>query len=804
MIRRIALGALAALVAIAVFWFAPEYAKAQVKGAGILGGAFNLVASAGFLYLLLYALYRILAGFLALAGFFLDNAFEWNIAWSPTTFSVVTDGWTMMRDLANGLFILIVLWIAITIIFDLENLGGKKLLIRVIVVALLINFSLTMVSTVFAFGNALARPFYNAMRDEKGRGVAGRIIQNSFIHQVAGGIAEKGDLQAFEDALKKQQEQTQQGQLQPLGPSSSKFASIWKTLGAPQDAQAGFIIPLIVWAGIPAAIALSEYIFGAVTGGAEVAFHGMISLAIADVLYLLVMLAMLTAAILLMLRLAAMMFLSILAPVAFIGLLIPRYGEQIWTRWIGYLFNWAFLAPVFYFLLYISLLFLQQMSGALSLEVLNINFSGNLLKMVNLVLFLVFLWTAVIVSKRMGGAIADTALAFGKRAAGFGLGVVTGGAARLALPAAGRFATTANKFINRIPLLRTTLGRGVPAYGLRRVAATARQQVIERQQRFDGMTSKEIQQGIASGAFRSSVDVAAASLVLQKRKDLAPLTGVQGYGDTQQRRAADTIKELGLDFNAFLRANPTIAQAKDFNPGDIRTEIEQGRAANEQEAAWRLAWKNVRAHDLESMDLGIFSDKGIIERRPDGTEIMKGDRMKEMFLEFARGEHFTRLGRINTSVASDIQEYLENTARGQELWSAFDDKKKEYFTSNAARELAWRRPTYAQGSGTMAGGGGTTPTGGGSSPVIEPRPVQNSRVNRDYTMQLEARGGMPANHTWRIDPRTPLPPDLRLNEQTGMISGRPTAVGPYAFYAQLLDPSGSPVATRLFTIDVER
>lgn len=72
--------------------------------------------------------------------------------------SFVTDGWRIMRDIANILFIFILVFVAIGTILGQDN---KKLIARVILVALIINFSLFLTKIVVDFGNITARFFYN-------------------------------------------------------------------------------------------------------------------------------------------------------------------------------------------------------------------------------------------------------------------------------------------------------------------------------------------------------------------------------------------------------------------------------------------------------------------------------------------------------------------------------------------------------------------------------------------------------------------------------------------------------------------
>jgi hypothetical protein len=78
------------------------------------------------------------------------------------SFDFVEEGWTITRDISNIFFIFSLLMIAISIILGVSFVGNpKKLLINVIVVALLINFSLFFTGVIIDASNLLAKSFYN-------------------------------------------------------------------------------------------------------------------------------------------------------------------------------------------------------------------------------------------------------------------------------------------------------------------------------------------------------------------------------------------------------------------------------------------------------------------------------------------------------------------------------------------------------------------------------------------------------------------------------------------------------------------
>ncbi len=82
----------------------------------------------------------------------------------------ISKGWGAVRDVANILFIIILLYIAIETVLGLNAAHNKRLIAMVIVVALVINFSLFATQLVIDSTNILAKVFYNGMNSVNAEG----------------------------------------------------------------------------------------------------------------------------------------------------------------------------------------------------------------------------------------------------------------------------------------------------------------------------------------------------------------------------------------------------------------------------------------------------------------------------------------------------------------------------------------------------------------------------------------------------------------------------------------------------------
>lgn len=435
-----------------------------IKGVGttpllIIGGALWVIRS-------------ILSYILDGVGALLDQMLFANTNFNPANMPAIQLGWAVVRDLANSLFILLILWIAFTIIFNREEWGGKNLLIRVIVVALLINFSLVFVTAVFGFTNLLADVFSkNLPRDSRGALVVSGFLVDKLKIMTLFQQPTTNEIRQLTEAEKNNNfgySTTKEGKpinytYNNTGFKNTLLASIGVQTTHAEGAGGA---ALGAAGGFATGCALGLFAFGvgcAVTGtigalaGALLGYSSFdaYTLAVREgitaVFLLLTATAFLLAGMFLLFRLIAMIILSILAPAAIFLHAVPgkKYGKEYWDKWINALIRWAFFAPIFYFLLYISLFMLDKFDEQ-NKAFAGINITANTNYFVVLLATLSFIVAAIMITRKTAGAIAETAIGYGKQFAGYAAGGIAGAGALGAGMAARRFAPAIEKGLGRV------------------------------------------------------------------------------------------------------------------------------------------------------------------------------------------------------------------------------------------------------------------------------------------------------------------------------------------------------------------
>ncbi len=92
----------------------------------------------------------------------------------------VSNGWAIVRDVCNMFFVLILLVIAFATILKIENYSYKKWLPKLILMAILINFSKTICGLLIDFAQVIMLTFVNAFKDI----AAGNLITNLGITEI--------------------------------------------------------------------------------------------------------------------------------------------------------------------------------------------------------------------------------------------------------------------------------------------------------------------------------------------------------------------------------------------------------------------------------------------------------------------------------------------------------------------------------------------------------------------------------------------------------------------------------------------
>ena len=253
---------------------------------GTLGGC---IAS------ILYTLWEASALIAQIAGKILDFFVYYSTNSLSYTNEFINQGWGAVRDIANILFIISLLYVAIKTILGLNVTDNKKLVGAVIVIALIINFSLFTTKVVIDASNILAKVFYNNITSEK-VGSTGAVTGSEGEKSISIGLIKSYNPQNIVD----------------------------KTTYNNEGGTGTFIFITILLLAITL---YTAYIFFSV-------------------------------ALLFVTRVVSLWISMIFSPLAFISYAvpfeIPRFGHK---EWWSELLKTAFMAPIFIFFLYIIVLF---------------------------------------------------------------------------------------------------------------------------------------------------------------------------------------------------------------------------------------------------------------------------------------------------------------------------------------------------------------------------------------------------------------------------------------------------------------
>ncbi len=377
------------------------------------------------------------------------SVFDGSLAFSFSVLrqsAAIKAGWDISRNVANLFFILILLAIAISTILRVQSHNTKALLPKLIVVALLINFSLTMGYVIIDAANILGLQFYNAITNNGNVSVTTKIMESTKLQNL------------FNiDPPPKTPKITNDGSLWAQLPAGTVLTTIGGILGggivcAVTACAAAVPIALSIATGglLGAATNFIKNVAGLDFAQASLYFSEVLGTTIFMVPLIFVLFV---GAAFVLIRSAILILLLILSPIAFISYVLPETESRLWKPWWEAFTNHAFFLPAFMFLLYISISFLIEIAKIVPAAAPIKSMPVLMLNMIAIVMLL----ASLLLSKKMGIYFAESVMKGATASRKWLTGFVGGVAARnLVAPIGKRLEQS--EVMRRIGLASPTLG----------------------------------------------------------------------------------------------------------------------------------------------------------------------------------------------------------------------------------------------------------------------------------------------------------------------------------------------------------
>jgi len=326
-------------------------------------------------------------------GKLFDYVFVYSISDSSYRSSFVTEGWRIVRDLSNIFFIFILLYVAFRLILNIGGAQSKQMIINVIIIGLLINFSLFAAQILIDASNILARVFYNSQA----------------IQITATGDVNRGGYNT-----------TAQSDLKEISLSAALVAKV-----NPQEiVQGAKNVTVIDPAGNSGTAGSSKD--NPLSAGAYI-----LVIILSTIINVVGIFVFISVSLVFVARVIGLWFAMIFAPFAFLSYTVPALQEIKmlgWKEWWSDLLHLSFIAPLFMFFLYLILLFLDKGFGDLFKQS-NSGIDFVLRTMIPFIFIMVMLLKAKDLAKSMAGSMGKTITEGVTKAAVGTLGVAAGGAA---------------------------------------------------------------------------------------------------------------------------------------------------------------------------------------------------------------------------------------------------------------------------------------------------------------------------------------------------------------------------------------
>ncbi len=287
--------------------------------------------------LIYYVLFVPTSYVFALCGQFFDYTFHYSVSDTSYRSPFVVEGWKLVRDFCNIFFIFVLLYIAFSTILGLGHSKPKEMIINVVIIGLLINFSLFAAQVIVDTSNILARVFYNSDSIKVTRGFANCVttsdpscsIAQDLVPSSVTATGPNGEIPLSEAIVSKVNPQELIINSRRVSDIKDKVNNSSFTTSSGGSVGAGAFILITLLAVVVNIVGI--IVFFSV---------GMIFVS----------------------RVIGIWLSMVLAPLAFFSYMVPQMQSIAmigWKKWWPELISMAFLAPIFIFFMYLIIKFLE-------------------------------------------------------------------------------------------------------------------------------------------------------------------------------------------------------------------------------------------------------------------------------------------------------------------------------------------------------------------------------------------------------------------------------------------------------------
>lgn len=485
----------------------------ELPACGIMGEGTIMGCVAQGVY---YLLFKPTSYIFAISGKALDFALMYSISDTSYRSSFVTEGWGIVRDFCNMFFIFVLLYVAFSTILDLNGAKTKEMIVNVVIIGILINFSLFATKIIIDTSNILARVFYNqntiSISSNGENSELGEFNEIKLSEALISRVNPQALITRGEDITKIQLPGTssvdESGKSVTEGDKSLSEKEVKYTDG---NIDAGNFIIITLLTVIINIIGIGVF---------------------------------LSCAVLFVARVVGLWVAMIVVPFAFFSYTVPQLQsiDMVgWKKWWPETLNLAFMAPIFAFFMYIIVGFADKGLGVVDAALTGERFGVGLFISVALpfVFLMILLQKAKDITKKLSGDIGKTAMDYaskiGKTAMSAG-GLVAGGAMGLG---AG--------------VLRNTVG----AAGSK-IANSETLKMAEAKGGFKGFGAKMLR-NVSSKASNSNMDIRGMKVmgksILGDKLGKAKDTSFEKRKEEKIKARVERMKELEVGENSQLQQN---------------------------------------------------------------------------------------------------------------------------------------------------------------------------------------------------------------------------------------------------------